>query len=148
VVEVDPGTGEVSVLELVAVDDAGTIVNPALAEGQVQGSTVQGLAAALWEEAVYDEAGQLLTGSFTTYGVPSAADVGVSFESEFRCTPSPFNPLGAKGIGETGTIAVPAAVANAVADALAPLGVRNVDPPFTPEKIWTLIHHATRSGQT
>lgn len=142
VVEIDPETGTVLIPALVAVDDAGTIVNPLLAEGQVRGSIMQGLAAALSEEAVHDEEGQLLTGSFMTYGIPSAADLAVEVRSEFRCTPSPLNPLGAKGLGESGTIAVPAAVANAVADALAPLGIRNVDLPFTPEKLWRLLRDA------
>ena len=142
VVEIDPETGAVLIPALVAVDDAGTIVNPLLAEGQVRGSIMQGLAAALSEEAVHDEEGQLLTGSFMTYGIPSAADLVVEVRSEFRCTPSPLNPLGAKGLGESGTIAVPAAVANAVADALAPLGIRNVDAPFTSEKLWRLLRDA------
>ena len=139
VVEIDPETGALRILRLVAVDDAGTIVNPLLAEGQVHGSILQGLAASISEEATYDEEGQLLTGSFATYGIPSAADLLVHPVSEFRATPSPLVPLGAKGIGESGTIGVPAAVAGAVADALAPLGVRHVDPPFTPEKLWRLI---------
>ncbi|MDR0360556.1 MAG: xanthine dehydrogenase family protein molybdopterin-binding subunit, partial [bacterium] len=100
VVEVDPDTGEVTVLRLATVDDAGTLVNPWLAEGQVQGAVAQGLAAALSEEIVYAEDGQLATASFLDYGIPSAAEVAVDLASQFRTTPSPFNPLGAKGIGE------------------------------------------------
>jgi carbon-monoxide dehydrogenase large subunit len=147
VVEIDRATGSVLLPALVAVDDAGTIVNPLLAEGQVRGSILQGLAAALSEEAVHDEEGQLVTGSFMAYGIPSSADLAVKLRSEFRCTPSPLNPLGAKGLGESGTIGVPAAVANAVADALAPLGIRTVDPPFTPEKLWRLLHDARPSDR-
>jgi carbon-monoxide dehydrogenase large subunit len=146
VVEVERETGVIHLLRLVAVDDAGTIVNPLLAEGQVQGSSVQGLAAALSEEVVYDDDGQLLTGSFMAYGILSPADVTVRIQSEFRCTPSPFNPLGAKGVGESGTIAVPAALANAVADALAPLGISEVHPPFTPEKLWSTLRQAGKQA--
>jgi aerobic carbon-monoxide dehydrogenase large subunit len=142
VVEIDPETGTVNPLRIAAVDDAGVLVNPLLAEGQVHGSIIQGLAAALWEEMTYDDAGQPLTTSFADYGIPSAAETAVDIQSEFQATPSPFNPLGAKGIGETGTIGVPAAVANAVADALAPYGIEHVDPPYTPEKIWRLLQAA------
>jgi carbon-monoxide dehydrogenase large subunit len=142
VVEIDPETGATRVLKLVAVDDPGRVVNPLLAEGQVQGSIAQGLAAVLLEEAVYDEAGQLVNGSFAEYGIPSAADLQLDLRTELRSTPSPLNPLGAKGLGESGTIAVPAVVAGAVADALAPLGVRHVDPPFTAERVWRVIRAA------
>ncbi|MGZ8571211.1 MAG: xanthine dehydrogenase family protein molybdopterin-binding subunit [Actinomycetota bacterium] len=140
-VEIDPQTGDVAVGGIVAVDDAGRIVNPMLAEGQVVGSTVQGLGESLFEEVVYDEAGQLLTGTFTQYGIPGATEVP-AIESEFQETPSPFTALGAKGIGESGSIAVPAAVANAVADALSPFGVTHLDLPFTPERVWRAIRDA------
>ncbi|MFL5796599.1 MAG: xanthine dehydrogenase family protein molybdopterin-binding subunit [Actinomycetota bacterium] len=140
-VEVDPETGVVGVRRVVAVDDAGRVVNPLLAEGQVVGSILQGIGQALTEEAVYDDQGQLMTGSFTTYGILGAAEA-VPVTSEFLETPSPFNPLGAKGLGESGSIAVPAAVANAVADALSPFGVRDLDPPYTPEKVWRAIRQA------
>jgi aerobic carbon-monoxide dehydrogenase large subunit len=140
-VEIDPLTGEVAVRRIVAVDDPGRVVNPLLAEGQVVGSTVQGLGEALFEEVVYDEAGQLLTGTFTQYGIPGATEVP-SIESEFQETPSPLTPLGAKGIGESGSIAIPAAVANAVADALSPFGVTHLDLPYTPERVWRAIHPA------
>ena len=142
VVEVDRETGTVTPLRLATVDDAGILVNPLLAEGQVHGSIAQGLAASLWEEMSYDEEGQPLTATFADYGIPSAADLGVDIGSEFQATPSPFNPLGAKGIGESGAIGVPAAIANAVMDALAPLGVEHADPPYTPEKIWRLLRAA------
>ena len=143
--EIDPQTGDVAVGRIVAVDDAGRIVNPLLAEGQVVGSTVQGLGEALFEEVAYDEAGQLLNGTFAQYGIPGAAEVP-PIESEFQETPSPFTPLGAKGIGESGSIAVPAAVANAVADALSPFGVTHLDLPYTPERVWRAIRDADPVG--
>ena len=138
VVEVDRETGRLTVLSLAAVDDSGRIVNPLLAEGQVLGATVQGLGQCLVEEAVHDEEGQLRTSSFADYSLLTAAELP-PIESRFVETLSPLNPLGAKGIGEGGAIATPAAVANAVADALAPFGVRHVDPPFTEAKLWRLL---------
>jgi carbon-monoxide dehydrogenase large subunit len=142
VVEVDRETGMVIPLCIATVDDAGTLVNPLLAEGQVHGSIAQGLAAALWEEMSYDETGQPLTTTFADYGIPSAADLSVEIRSEFQVTVSPFNPLGAKGIGESGALGVPASVANAVVDALAPLGIEHADPPYTPARIWQLLQAA------
>jgi carbon-monoxide dehydrogenase large subunit len=138
VVEVDRDTGGLQVARLVGVDDAGRVVNPLLAEGQVMGSAAQGIGQALFEEAVYDHAGQLLTGNLAVYGLPSAVEVP-PVEGALRETPSPFTPLGVKGLGESGAIAVPAAVANAVADALAPLGVRHLDPPYTPQRLWRVL---------
>lgn len=137
-VEVHRESGAVEILRLVAVDDAGRLVNPLLAEGQVVGAVAQGLGEALVEEVVYDETGQLVTGTFMDYGLLHAAHTP-PLVSAFLETLSPHNPLGAKGLGEAGTVATPAAVANAVADALAPLGITNVDMPFTPEKLWRLI---------
>jgi carbon-monoxide dehydrogenase large subunit len=138
VVEIDAGTGHLQVRSIAAVDDSGRIVNPLLAEGQVLGATVQGLGQSLVEEAVYDEEGQPRTSSFADYSLLTAAELP-AIESRFVETPSPLNPLGSKGIGEGGAIATPAAVANAVADALAPFGVRHVDPPFTEAKLWRLL---------
>jgi carbon-monoxide dehydrogenase large subunit len=135
VVEIDPATGVVTLHRLAAVDDAGRIVNPLLAEGQVIGATAQGLGQALVEEAVYDEDGQLVTASFADYGLLTAWEVP-EIVSDFVETPSPLNPLGAKGIGEGGAIAAPAAVANAVVDAL---GGADVDPPFTEGKLWEAL---------
>jgi carbon-monoxide dehydrogenase large subunit len=146
-VEIDPATGRLAVERLVAVDDAGRLVNPMLAEGQVLGASVQGLGQALLEEMVHDEDGQPLTGNLTLYAIPGATEVP-PIHSEFLETPSPFNPLGAKGIGESGAIAVPAAVAGAVADALAPLGVRHLDPPYTSEKLWRAAAGGSRSEPT
>jgi carbon-monoxide dehydrogenase large subunit len=141
VVEIDRDTGALTIHRLVGVDDGGRIVNPLLAEGQVMGSTVQGIGQSLYEEAVYDDAGQLLTGTFASYGIPTAVEAP-EIVGELRETPSPRNPLGAKGLGESGTIAVPALLANAVADALAPLGVTHVDPPYRPETLWRIVADA------
>ena len=143
VVEVDPDTGTVSLVQLAAVDDAGRIVNPLLAEGQVIGAVIQGLGQVFSEAFVYGDDGQALTASFADYALLRAADAP-AVHSEFQETPSPFNPLGAKGIGEAGTIAAPPAVANAVMDALAPLGIRHVDFPFTPARIWEVIRNRVR----
>jgi carbon-monoxide dehydrogenase large subunit len=130
---------------VVAVDDVGRVVNPLLAEGQVVGSTAQGVGQAIHEEMVHDDDGQPLTGNLTLYGIPGASEVP-PIHSEFLETPSPLNPLGAKGVGESGSIALPAALANAVADALAPLGVSHLDPPYTPEKLWRAMREARPSG--
>jgi len=137
VVEVERETGALHILRLVAVDDAGRIVNPLLAEGQVMGSATQGLGQILTEQVSYDESGQPQTATFAEYGLPRAPDLP-PLMSEFLETLSPINPLGAKGIGEAGCIGIPAAIANAVADALAPLGVRHVDVPFSPARLWHL----------
>lgn len=141
VVEIDRVTGHVIVLKLVAVDDAGTIVNPLLAEGQVIGAAAQGLGQVLAEQVIHDDEGQPLTSTLADYPLLRAHQV-VEVTSEFLETPSPFNPLGAKGIGEAGTIGTPPAVANAVADALAPLGIRQVDMPLAPERLWRLVRGA------
>jgi carbon-monoxide dehydrogenase large subunit len=134
-VEVDKDMGEVKILRYVAADDVGRVINPMIVDGQVHGGIVQGVAQALWEGAVYDENGQLATGSLMEYAVPKA-DFFPTFELGRTETPSPTNPLGVKGAGETGTIASTPAVVNAVMDALAPLGVRHIDMPLTPEKVW------------
>jgi carbon-monoxide dehydrogenase large subunit len=137
-VEVDPQTGQVKLLRYVAVDDCGPVINPKIVDGQVHGGVVQGVAQALWEAAVYDANGQLLTGSLMDYALPKASDVP-AIETSRTETPSPVNPLGLKGIGETGTIASTPAVVNAVIDALSPLGVRHIDMPLWPEKIWRVM---------
>jgi carbon-monoxide dehydrogenase large subunit len=144
VVEVDAETGEVSLTRYVAVDDCGKVINPMIVEGQIHGGIVQGVGQALWEGAAYDESGQLLTGSMMDYAVPKA-DFLPTFELGMTETPTRVNPLGVKGIGETGTIAATPAVYNAVMDALAPLGVRKVDMPLTPERVWRAIR-AARGG--
>ncbi len=141
VVEVDTETGAVRLRQLVAVDDAGTIINPLLAEGQVHGGLAQGIAQALFEEFVYDEHGNPLTGNFADYGIPSAAEMP-SFQTVQFETPSPSNDLGSKGIGESGTIGATPAVHNAVCDALGHLGVRHVDMPCTAQRVWQAIRAA------
>jgi len=139
VVEIDRETGEVELSRYVAVDDCGNRINPMVVEGQIHGGLAQGIGQALWENAVYDENGQLLTGTLMDYAVPRAHRLP-SFETAETVTPCPHNPLGVKGIGEAGTIASPAAVVNAVVDALKPYGVKHLDMPLTPEKVWRAIH--------
>ncbi len=138
VVEIDRETGVVKVLRYVAVDDAGIIVNPMLAEGQVIGGALQGIAQALYEEAIYDSSGNLLTAGFNDYMIPTAREAP-KIESYFYETPSPHNPIGVKGIGETSTIASTPAVVNAVLDALAHLDVRHLDMPLLPSKIYSVL---------
>jgi carbon-monoxide dehydrogenase large subunit len=142
VVEVDALTGETSLVRHVAVDDCGVVLNPMLAAGQVHGGIAQGAAQALFEEVVYDETGSPLTSSLATYGFPSAAELP-SYETAHTETPTSRNPLGAKGIGEAGTIGSIPAVQNAVVDALAHLGVHHLDMPATPERVWRAIADAT-----
>ena len=139
VVEVDPDTGKVTVLRYIAVDDVGNIINPMIVAGQIHGGVAQGAAQALWEGAVYDESGQLITGSMMDYSIPKAEDLP-SIEIDHTVTPSPVNPLGVKGAGECGTIGSTACVANAVIDAVAHLGVRDIPMPMTPERVWKAIH--------
>jgi carbon-monoxide dehydrogenase large subunit len=140
-VEVDPETGVVEVVRYCAVDDFGTLVNPLLVEGQVHGGIVQGIGQALLERTVYDRSGQLVTGSFMDYALPRAEDVP-SFELAFHSVPAKTNPLGVKGCGEAGITAAPAAVVNAVLDALASHGVTHLDMPLTPERVWRSLRAA------
>jgi carbon-monoxide dehydrogenase large subunit len=140
VVEVDAETGQTKILRFIAVDDCGKVINPLIVDGQVHGGIAQGVAQALWEFAAYDEGGNLLTGSMADYAVPKAGWFP-TLETDRTETPTPVNPLGVKGVGETGTIASTPAVVNAVMDALAPFGVRHIDMPLLPEKLWA----ATRS---
>ncbi|MEX1008838.1 MAG: xanthine dehydrogenase family protein molybdopterin-binding subunit [Acidimicrobiia bacterium] len=138
-VEIDRETGGVTLRELVAVDDCGVVINPLLAEGQVHGGLAQGIAQILYEGVRYDDDANPLTASLLDYLVPAASDLP-SFRTAHTVTPSPNNPLGAKGIGESGTTGSIAAVWNAVLDALAPFGVTNIDPPCTPELVWRAMH--------
>jgi carbon-monoxide dehydrogenase large subunit len=142
IVEIDPGTGAVKLLRYVAVDDCGRVINPKIVDGQVHGGVAQGVAQALWEAAVYDENGQLVTGSLMDYAIPTATVLPM-IETDRTETPSPVNPLGLKGVGETGTIAATPAVVNAVVDALSHRGVRHLDMPLTPEKIWRVLSSTT-----
>jgi len=139
--EVDRETGAIEIKRYIAVDDCGKIINPLIVDGQVHGGVVQGLGQALWEHAVYDETGQLVTGEFMDYAVPRATGIPW-IESAHTETPSPVNPLGVKGVGEAGTIGCSPAVVNSVVDALSPLGVRHIDMPLSPEKIWKLVQHS------
>jgi carbon-monoxide dehydrogenase large subunit len=141
VVDIDRGTGEVHVRRFVAVDDCGHIINPLVVEGQVHGGLTQGLAPALFEEMVYDENGQNLSGTFADYLVPTAVE-SPKWETGHTITPSPHHPLGAKGVGESPTVGSPPAIANAVVDALSHLGVRHIDIPITPEKVWKALRDA------
>src|SRR6266702_2150376 len=143
VVEVDTETGKVKLVRHVAADDCGRRVNPMLVEGQIHGGAAQGAAQALYESFVYDEEGNPLTSSLATYAMPSAAELP-AFDTIPLVTPTDRNPLGAKGVGEGGTIGAGPAVHNAVIDALSHLGVRHVDPPMTPERVWTAITDAGR----
>jgi len=143
VVEIDTETGAVDLIRYVAVDDVGKVINPMIVDGQVHGGVAQGVAQALFEEAVYDEDGNLITGSMVNYLIPSAAELP-SFELGRTETPSTTNPLGVKGVGETGTIASTAAVMNAVVDALSPYGITDLEMPATPERVWRAIEEAKR----
>jgi carbon-monoxide dehydrogenase large subunit len=138
-VEIDRETGEIHLQKYVAVDDVGKVINPMIVEGQILGGVVQGVGQALWEYGVYDESGQLMTGSFMDYTMPRADGFPMINVSRTE-TPSPHNPLGVKGAGEMGTIAATATVANAVMDALAPLGISHIDMPLTPERVYKAIH--------
>jgi carbon-monoxide dehydrogenase large subunit len=144
VVEVDTETGAVQIERYVAVDDCGNVINPLVVEGQLHGGIAQGIAQALFEEVRYDEeSGQLLTGSLLDYFVPTIAELP-DYELDRTVTPSPTNELGVKGIGEAGTIAASAAVINAVVDALSPFGIRHVEMPARPDRLWAMIEEARR----
>jgi carbon-monoxide dehydrogenase large subunit len=145
VVEVDGETGEIHWRRYIAIDDCGKVINPMLVDGQVHGGIAQGLGQALWEEVVYDENGQLVTGSLMDYAVPKAGFLP-RFETDRTETPTTVNPMGIKGVGEAGTIGSTPAIVNAVVDALAPFGVKHIDMPLRPEKMWRIIH-AGRKGR-
>jgi len=146
VVDVDAETGKVSLVRYVAVDDCGPAINPLLIDGQVHGGITHGVGQALFERIHYDEAGQLVTGSFVDYALPTAAELP-SYETDRTVTPSPVNSLGVKGVGEAGTIAGSATVTNAVIDALRPLGVTFIDMPLTPMRVWQAINEAKGGSQ-
>ena len=146
-VRVDPETGRVEVARLVAVDDCGTVLNPLIVEGQVHGSLAQGLGQALRERVAYDADGTLLTGSLLDYAVPWAAQTP-AWLTGHTVTPTPLNPLGVKGVGEAGTIGVPPAIVNAALDALRPLGVRHIDMPLSPDRVWAAMRAARRADGT
>lgn len=139
VVEIDKETGETKIIKYVAVDDCGKVINPLLVDGQVHGGIVQSIGQALYEEVVYDEQGQLVTGELMDYALPKASQMPW-FETDRTETPSPVNPLGVKGVGEAGTIGATPAIVNAVVDALSPYGVKHLDMPVRPEKVWKIIN--------
>jgi carbon-monoxide dehydrogenase large subunit len=141
VVEVDPETGNVDLQRYAAVDDCGNVINPMIVDGQIHGGVAQGIAQALYEEVVYDGDGQIKTGTLTDYLVPTANEIP-KMELDRTITPSPTNELGVKGIGEAGTIAATAAVINAVVDALSPFGIKHVDMPASPDRVWKLMKEA------
>jgi carbon-monoxide dehydrogenase large subunit len=144
-VEIDPTTGATRVVRYTIVDDFGTVINPLMVEGQVHGGTVQGIGQALYEGCVYDDSGQLLTGSFMDYAMPRAGDVpGFSFA--YNEVPCSANPLGVKGCGEAGAIGAPPATINAIVDALSQFGVQHIDMPATPEKVWRAINGGARQA--
>jgi len=148
-VEIDRDTGEVRFVKYVTIDDCGTQINPLLVEGQVQGGIAHSIGQALFERTVYDENAQLLSGEFMDYAMPRAKDIP-EYLMDSTVTPSPSNPLGVKGVGEAGTIGATPAVVNAVIDALSPLGIRHLDMPLTPEKIWRAIrdHPETQASSS
>jgi carbon-monoxide dehydrogenase large subunit len=143
VVDIDPDTGEIHFQRYVAVDDCGKQINPMLVEGQIHGGIVQSMGQALFEEVVYDETGQLVTGTLMDYALPKAVMIP-HLELDSTETPSPVNPLGAKGVGEAGTIGATPAIVAAVVDALAPYGVRHIDMPIKPEVVWQLIKNGPK----
>ena len=144
-VEIEPETGHVDIVRYLVVDDFGTVVNPLLLRGQVQGGVAQGVGQAMLERTVYDpETGQLVTGSWTDYALPRAEDLP-RIEFAYNIVPCRTNPLGLKGAGEAGAIGAPPALVNAIVDALAPLGIEHIDMPVTPERLWQAIRMAERS---
>jgi carbon-monoxide dehydrogenase large subunit len=138
VVDIDRGTGQVKIRRFVAVDDCGNIINPMIVDGQIHGGLTMGMAPALLEEISYDESGNVQGGSFVDYLLPTAMETP-SWETDKTVTPSPHHPLGAKGVGESATVGAPPAIVNAVVDALAHLGVRHIEIPMTPERVWRIL---------
>jgi len=145
-VEVDRDTGEPRLLKLVAVDDAGNLINPLIVEGQIHGGLAQGIGQALIEEVVYNSDGQLVTGSFMDYALPRATDFP-RFELDTTVTPTPVNPLGAKGCGEAGTLGSTPSIVGATVDALSEFGVKHIDMMLRPEKLWRIIHGQSAGGK-
>jgi carbon-monoxide dehydrogenase large subunit len=141
VTEVDTETGKAWVRDYYAVDDCGPVINPTIVDGQLHGGLAQGIAQALYEGVIYDEEGNLLTASMVNYMIPGAPELP-NFTLDRTVTPSPSNPLGVKGVGEAGTIGAPPAVINSVVDALSPLGIRHIDMPASPMRVWKAIQNA------
>ncbi|MBT5457454.1 MAG: xanthine dehydrogenase family protein molybdopterin-binding subunit, partial [Rhodospirillaceae bacterium] len=139
--EIDPDTGEIDVVDYNVVDDVGTVMNPLLLKGQIMGGIAQGLGQALMEEIAYDDGGQLITGSFMDYTMPRAQSMSY-MDIKSNPVPTKTNPLGIKGAGEAGNVGGLAAVMNAVIDALSPLGIKHMDMPCTPQRLWQAIRDA------
>ena len=139
VVDIDRGTGEVTVRHFLTVDDCGNIINPMIVQGQIHGGFTQGIGPALFEEMTYDKDGNNLAGSFMDYLIPTSMETP-AWETGHTITPSPHHPLGAKGVGESATVGAPPAIANAVVDALAHLGVTHLDIPITPDRVWEVLN--------
>ncbi len=137
-VDIDRGTGQVKVRDFLAIDDCGTIINPMIVEGQVHGGLTMGLAPSLYEEIVYDEHGTMLNGTLMDYLLPTSMETP-AWRTGNTVTPSPHHPIGAKGVGESPTVGAPPAIANAVVDALSHLGVRHIDIPITPWKLYEIL---------
>jgi carbon-monoxide dehydrogenase large subunit len=146
-IEIEADTGDVKILKYVCVDDCGNQLNPMLVEGQLHGGIAQGISQALYEEAVYDDNGQLVSGTLMDYTVPTAGELP-SYLLDHTVTPTDVNPLGAKGIGEAGTIASTPVIVNAVIDALKPLGVKDIQMPLRPEKVWKVLHGGANGGNS
>jgi carbon-monoxide dehydrogenase large subunit len=141
--EIDPDTGEVFIDRYAVVDDVGRVINPMICHGQIEGALAQGIGQALMEHVVFDrESGQVLSGSFMDYAMPRASDLPPHYELDFIDVPAKTNPIGVKGVGEAGCVGAPPAVMNAVLDALRPLGVRHLDMPATPHRVWQAIQAA------
>jgi carbon-monoxide dehydrogenase large subunit len=141
VVEVDPDTGNVKILRYIGVDDCGNRINPMIVDGQIHGGIAQGIGQAMFEEAIYDDDGNLLSGSMIDYPIPTAGDVP-AFELGWTNTPTDVNPMGVKGIGEAGTIGSAQTIVNAVVDAVSPFGVKHIDMPLRPRRVWDAIQKA------
>ena len=141
VVEIDEDTGDVDILDYWAMDDCGNVINPMIVDGQIHGGIAQGIGQAMFEEAIYDDAGNLLTASMVDYPLPAAADLP-SFRLGRTTTPTDVNPMGVKGIGEAGTIGSAQTIVNAVVDAVSPLGVKHIDMPLRPRRVWQAMQEA------
>ena len=139
IVEVDKDTGKVDLKRFIACDDVGNVINPMIVDGQIQGGVAQGVGQALLEGVVYDEGGQMISGSYMDYAMPRADDLPM-IETDRKVTPCPHNPLGVKGAGEAGAIGSTPAVANAVMDAISPYGVKDIQMPLTPERVWRAMN--------
>ena len=143
IVEVDILTGEIKILDYSSIDDCGNVINPMIVDGQLHGGAAQGIAQAQFEEAKYDDNGQLITSSFMDYYIPTAFELP-NYKLGRTITPSPVNPLGVKGVGEAATIGSPPAFVNAVIDALKPFGIKNLDMPLKPETVWNAINNSKK----